>query len=186
MHLASLETSRKGSIYLIPILIYGTTCLYWNLHCGKTARYIWNVFRQQIEINIAFHLIPRSYSAAADWVYGVLGIIDIRMYSCAIMPTLPHMARVVESKMQVSIYTGRAIYQNQNQVYATFSWCFQGRQMHKLPRLNGCGVSSERQYCLLSADEIFFNFNELFFGNMSLTKLLSWGDVLAWLPKNTS
>ena len=51
--------------------------------------------------------------------------------------------------------------------------------MHKLPRLNGCGVSSERQYCFVSADEIFFNFNEPFFGNMSLTQLLSYGDVLA-------
>ena len=39
--------------------------------------------------------------------------------------------------------------------------------MHKLPRLNGCGVSSERQYCLLSADEIFLKFNEPFFGNAS-------------------
>ena len=58
--------------------------------------------------------------------------------------------------------------------------------MHKLPRLNGCGVSSERQYCLLSADEIFLRFNEPFFGNISLTKLLSYGDVLAWLRKNTS
>ena len=90
------------------------------------------------------------------------------------------------SAMQVSIKTGRAIYQNQNHVYDTFSRCFQGRQMHKLPRLNGCGVSIERQYCLLSADEIFFNFNEPFSGNISLTKLLSYGDVLAWLRKNTS
>ena len=98
MHLTSLETSRKSSIYVILILKYGTTGLYWNFRCGKTARYIWKVFRQQIENNIAFHLIPRSHSAAADWVYGVLGIIDIRMYSCAIMPTYPHMARV-ESKV---------------------------------------------------------------------------------------
>ena len=51
--------------------------------------------------------------------------------------------------------------------------------MHKLPRLNGCGASSERQYCLLSADEIFFNFNEPFFGNISVTKLLPYGDMLA-------
>ena len=29
-----------------------------------------------------------------------------------------------------------------------------------LPRLNGCGVWNERQYCFLSADEIFFTFNE--------------------------
>ena len=97
MHLTSLETSRKSSIYVILILKYGPTCLYWNLHCGKTARYIWKIFSQQMENNIAFHLIPRSHSAAADWVYGVLGIIDIRMYSCAIMQTHPHMARV-ESK----------------------------------------------------------------------------------------
>ena len=96
MHLASLETSRKGSIYLILILIYVTTCLYWNLHCGQTARYIWKIFRQLIENNIAFHLIPSSHSATADWVYSVLGIIDIRMYSCAIMPTHPHMASLVK------------------------------------------------------------------------------------------
>ena len=52
------------------------------------------IFRHRIENNIAFHLIPSSHSAAADWVYGVPGIIDIRMYSCAIMPAHPHMARV--------------------------------------------------------------------------------------------
>ena len=51
--------------------------------------------------------------------------------------------------------------------------------MHKLPRLNGCGVASERQYCLLSADEIFFNFNEPFFGNIPLTQLLPYVDILA-------
>ena len=47
--------------------------------------------------------------------------------------------------------------------------------MHNLPRLNGCGVSNERQYCCLSADEIFFTFNEPFFGDMSLTEVLSFG-----------
>ena len=52
------------------------------------------IFRHRIENNIAFHLIPRSHSAAADWVYGVPGIIDIRMYSCAIMPAHPHLTRV--------------------------------------------------------------------------------------------
>ena len=88
--------------------------------------------------------------------------------------------------MKVSIYTGCTIFQNQNHVYASFSRCFQWRQMHKLPRLNGCGAWSERQYCLLSADEIFLKFNEPFSGNISLTKLLSYGDVLAWLRKNTS
>ena len=96
MHLTSLETSTKRSIYVILILKYGTTGLYWNFHCGKTARYIWKVFRHQIENNIAFHLIPRSHSAAADWVYGVPGIIDKRMYSCAIMPTHPHKTSLVK------------------------------------------------------------------------------------------
>ena len=52
---------------------------------------------------------------------------------------------------------------------------FQERHMHNLPRLNGCGVSNERQYCFLSADEIFFTFNEPFFHNMSLTEVLSFG-----------
>ena len=52
---------------------------------------------------------------------------------------------------------------------------FQERHMHNLPRLNGCGVSNERQYCILSADEILFTFNEPFFGNKSLTKVLSFG-----------
>ena len=47
--------------------------------------------------------------------------------------------------------------------------------MHNLPRLNSCGVSNERQYCFLSADEIFFTFNEPFFGDMSLTEVLSFG-----------
>ena len=47
--------------------------------------------------------------------------------------------------------------------------------MHNLPRLNGCGVPNERQYCFLSADEIFFTFNEPFFGDMSLTEVLSFG-----------
>ena len=49
------------------------------------------------------------------------------------------------------------------------------RQMHKLPRLNGCGISNERQYCCLSAGEIFVTFNEPFFRNMSLTEVLSFG-----------
>ena len=68
------------------------------------------------------------------------------------------------------------------------SWyrCFQVRHMHNLPRLNSCGVSNERQYCFLSADEICFTFNEPLFGNMSLTQLLSYGDMLAWLLKNTT
>ena len=47
--------------------------------------------------------------------------------------------------------------------------------MHNLPRLNDCWVSNERQYCCLSADEICLTFNEPFFGNMSLTKVLSFG-----------
>ena len=47
--------------------------------------------------------------------------------------------------------------------------------MHNLPRLNGCGASNERQYCFLSADEIFVFFNEPFFGDMSLTEVLSFG-----------
>ena len=50
----------------------------------------------------------------------------------------------------------------------------QERHMHNLPRLNGCGVSNERQYCFLSTDEICFTFNEPFFGNMSLTEVLSF------------
>ena len=53
---------------------------------------------------------------------------------------------------------------------------FQERDMHNLPRLNGSGVSNERQYCFLSADEICFTFNEPFFPNMSLTEVLSFGD----------
>ena len=47
--------------------------------------------------------------------------------------------------------------------------------MHNRPRLIGCRVSNERQYCFISADEIFFTFNEPFFGNMSLTEVLSFG-----------
>ena len=47
--------------------------------------------------------------------------------------------------------------------------------MHNLPRLNGCGVSNERKYCFLSADEIFVTFNEPLFHNMSLTEVLSFG-----------
>ena len=59
--------------------------------------------------------------------------------------------------------------------YTARSRCFYERQMHKLPRLNGCGVSNERQYCFLSADEIFVTFNEPFFGDMSSTEVLSFG-----------
>ena len=68
------------------------------------------------------------------------------------------------------------------------SWyrCFQVRHMHNLPRLKSCGASNDRQYCCLSADEICFTFNEQFFGNMSLTQFLSYGDMLAWLLKNTT
>ena len=47
--------------------------------------------------------------------------------------------------------------------------------MHILPRLNGCGVSNERQFCFLSADEIFVTFNEPFFCHMSLTEVLCFG-----------
>ena len=47
--------------------------------------------------------------------------------------------------------------------------------MHNLPRLFGCGVSNERQYCFLSADEIFVTFSEPFVRNMSLTEVLSFG-----------
>ena len=57
--------------------------------------------------------------------------------------------------------------------------------MHNLPRLNGCGVSNERQYCFLSVDEILFNFNEPFFGNFSLTEVLSFGscvDMKVYIP----
>ena len=62
-------------------------------------------------------------------------------------------------------------------LFKNTSWyrCFQVRHMHNLPRLNSCGVSNERQYCLLSADEICFTFNEPFFHNMSLTEILSFG-----------
>ena len=70
--------------------------------------------------------------------------------------------------------------------YAPWSRCFHERQMPKLPRLNGFCVSCERQYCYLSADEIFVNFNEPFFGNTHLTQLLSFGNVLAGSRKNTS
>ena len=56
---------------------------------------------------------------------------------------------------------------------------FQERHMHNLPRLKSCGVSNERQCCFVSADEICFTFNEPFFGNMSLTQFLSYGDMLA-------
>ena len=47
------------------------------------------MFHQQIENEIAFHLVPRSHSAAADCAYGVLGNIDIRMYSWTTMFTQP-------------------------------------------------------------------------------------------------
>ena len=47
--------------------------------------------------------------------------------------------------------------------------------MHNLPRLNSCWASNERQYCFLSADEIFVTFNEPLFHNMSLTEVLSFG-----------
>ena len=47
--------------------------------------------------------------------------------------------------------------------------------MHNLPRLNGCGVSNEKQYCCLSADEIFVTFKEPFVRNMTLTEVLSFG-----------
>ena len=65
------------------------------------------------------------------------------------------------------------------------SWyrCFQVRHMHNLPRLNGCGVSNERQYCFLSADEIFFTFNEPYFGNMSITEVLSFGGFVDMVVK---
>ena len=42
-------------------------------------------------------------------------------------------------------------------------------------RLNGCGLSNERQYCCLSADVIFVSFNEPFFRIMSLTEVISFG-----------
>ena len=44
----------------------------------------------------------------------------------------------------------------------------------KLPRMKGCGLSNERQYCFQSADEIFFNFNEPFDFNSTL---VIWGCV---------
>ena len=47
--------------------------------------------------------------------------------------------------------------------------------MHNLPRLNGCRVSNERQCFFISADKIFLTFNEPFFGDMSLTVVLSFG-----------
>ena len=52
--------------------------------------------------------------------------------------------------------------------------------MHNLPRLNGCGISNEGQYCCLSVDEIFFTFNEPFFHNMTLTEFLSFIWRLCW------
>ena len=55
--------------------------------------------------------------------------------------------------------------------------------MHNLPRLNGCGVSNERQYCFLSADEIFFTFNEPLFRNMSLTEVFSFGGCVDMVVK---
>ena len=65
--------------------------LYIETHIAGKRLIELKIFNQQIENNIAFNLISRNYSAAA---YGVLGDIDIRMYSCAIMPTHPHMTRV--------------------------------------------------------------------------------------------
>ena len=56
--------------------------------------------------------------------------------------------------------------------------------MHKLPRLNGCGVSNERKYCVLYAEEMFRNVNEPFLGNMSLIQPLSFGDALTSSRKN--
>ena len=48
------------------------------------------MFHQQIENNIAFHLISlRGHSAAADCAYGVLGNIVNRMYSWTAMFTQP-------------------------------------------------------------------------------------------------
>ena len=61
--------------------------------------------------------------------------------------------------------------------------CFQERHMHNLPRLNGCGESNERQYCFLSVDEILCNFNEPFFGNFSLTEVLSFGSCVDMVVK---
>ena len=52
---------------------------------------------------------------------------------------------------------------------------FQVRHMHNLPRLNGCRASNDRQYCFLSAGEIFVTFNEPFFYNLSLTEVMSFG-----------
>ena len=51
--------------------------------------------------------------------------------------------------------------------------CFSERHMHKLPRLNGCGLSSERLYYYLSADEIFLNYNEPFYRNVSFNLVRS-------------
>ena len=51
------------------------------------------------------------------------------------------------------------------------------------PRLNGCGVSNERQYCFLSADNIFVNFTEPFFDNMSLTEVFSFGGCVDMVVK---
>ena len=42
--------------------------------------------------------------------------------------------------------------------------------------LNSC----ERQYCFLSADEILFNFNQPFYGNMSLTENFSFGRCVSY------
>ena len=51
--------------------------------------------------------------------------------------------------------------------------CFSECHMHKLPRLNDCGLSSERLYFYLSADEIFLNYNEPFYRNVSLNLVRS-------------
>ena len=58
--------------------------------------------------------------------------------------------------------------------------------MHKQPRLNGCGVSHERQYSFLQTDEIFFQFLTICFTAMWLTQLLSFGDVWARSHKNNA
>ena len=55
--------------------------------------------------------------------------------------------------------------------YTSRSRCFYERQMHKLPRLNGCEVPKERKYCFLSGSEIFFNFNEPFFSSMRFKRV---------------
>ena len=88
--MAFLETSISGCILARPCQhSLQMTRLQIKTYYGKTARQKWKIFHQQIENNIAFHLIPRRHSAAADYAYGVLGNIDIRMYSCTTMSTQP-------------------------------------------------------------------------------------------------